>query len=85
MAFSDQQLLDELSRVSFIGASELALIPSEPLATARRALTACWPTASPGCCATARPTCLPTTEAGLTSTMLVAPVDEPHLAYSSIV
>ena len=48
MAFSDQQLLDELNRMSFICADELGLILGERLATVYRALTACWPTASPG-------------------------------------
>ena len=39
MAFSDQQLLDSLSRTPFVDSAELALILGEPHATVHRALT----------------------------------------------
>ena len=39
MPFSDQQILDSLSRTPFVDSAELALILGEPHATAHRALT----------------------------------------------
>ncbi|MCY3939124.1 MAG: hypothetical protein OXG22_12305 [Chloroflexi bacterium] len=39
MSLSDQQLLDALSRMSFVESTELALILGEPHATVHRALT----------------------------------------------